>query len=257
VLNTTLYRVQTRGRGLAFIDEVELQSSSLCSAYSYVASVFQDLFVWYGRGSPDDESRVALQYAETLSKAGPGFKRKVVHMLEGSESELWNDIMGHGEDYACANVSCSAKEIICPNVHGSLTPLALQHWRFRLDFPLLAEVQTQFYEVDASSRLSPVRSIGDESMCRLEEGRVYITRTPLECFIVVTPAARGDAPNIGLAMTAAMALLKQSSGSKTPFRPTLHALILPSLVPRDLQASLRSGLFDDLVGFGILSGTSP
>lgn len=94
-----------RGKGLSFIDEVELQASSLCSAYSYIASVFQDLFVWYGRGTPDEESRIALQFAEELSKAGPGPKRKVVHMLEGQESELWREIMGREEEYAFANVS--------------------------------------------------------------------------------------------------------------------------------------------------------
>lgn len=98
--------MQSRGRGLAFIDEVELQASSLCSAYSYIASVFQDLFVWYGRGTPDEESRVALQYAEELAKAAPGPKRKVAHMLEGAESDLWKDIMGHEEEYAFANVGC-------------------------------------------------------------------------------------------------------------------------------------------------------
>lgn len=106
MLNSTLYRVQTRGKGLSFIDEVELQGSSLCSAYSYIASVFQDLFVWYGRGTPDEESRIALQYAEELSKAGPDSqKRKVVHMLERQESDLWRDIMGKEEEYAFANVS--------------------------------------------------------------------------------------------------------------------------------------------------------
>ena len=99
--------MQIRGKGLSFIDEVELQASSLCSAYSYIASVFQDLFVWYGRGTSDEESIIALQYAEELSKSGIGpgsIKRKVVHMLEGQESELWNDIMGQEEDYAFANV---------------------------------------------------------------------------------------------------------------------------------------------------------
>lgn len=104
VLNSSLYRVQTKGKGISFIDEVELQASSLCSAYSYIASVFQDLFVWYGRGTPDEESRVAVQYAEELAKAGPGAKKKVAHMLEGAESDLWRDIMGHEEEYAFANV---------------------------------------------------------------------------------------------------------------------------------------------------------
>lgn len=90
---------------------MELQASSLCSAYSYIASVYQDLFVWYGRGTSDEESRIALQYAEELAKAGPGPKRKVVHMLEGQESELWSDIMGREEEYAFANVSLL---VVCP-----------------------------------------------------------------------------------------------------------------------------------------------
>lgn len=98
---------------MTFVDEVDLQASSLCSAYSYIASVFQDLFVWYGRGTPDEESRVAFQYAEELARAGPGAKRKVAHMLEGAESDLWSDIMGHEEEYAFANVSLTLDRRCC------------------------------------------------------------------------------------------------------------------------------------------------
>lgn len=105
ILNTTFYRVRSEATGVSFIDEVELQAASLCSGFSYIASVFQDLFVWYGRGSPDSECRVALQYAEELARSSHGSKRKVAHMLEGSESQLWQDIMGGDEEYASANVS--------------------------------------------------------------------------------------------------------------------------------------------------------
>lgn len=108
MLNSALYRVRMRHKGLTFIDEVDLQASSLCSAYTYIASVFQDLFVWYGRGTLDEESRFALQFSEELAKAGPGARRKVVHMLEGQESELWREIMGSEEEYAFANVSLNS-----------------------------------------------------------------------------------------------------------------------------------------------------
>ncbi|KAK9895903.1 hypothetical protein P389DRAFT_71575 [Cystobasidium minutum MCA 4210] len=223
VLNSTLYRVQSRGRGVSFIDEVELQASSLCSAYSYIASVFQDLFVWYGRGTPDEESRVALQYAEELARAGTGPKRKIAHMLEGAESDLWRDIMGHEEEYAFAN-----------------------HWRFRLENSAVAQVATQFYEVNVSSDASHIRTLGNETACSLSDRGVYVVRTPLECFVLVTPSARGNSRKIAAALHAAASMLDTHPTANLPYRPTLHTLVLPSLIPRDLGATLRSTILEDL-----------
>lgn len=255
--------MQSRGRGLAFIDEVELQASSLCSAYSYIASVFQDLFVWYGRGTPDEESRVALQYAEELAKATPGPKRKVAHMLEGAESDLWKDIMGHEEEYAFANVGClNILTFKTLADHGACP----QHWRFRLDNPAISQTVPQFYEVSESNpaaavshslpvqettrtyrRVLQVRWLGDETACSLSDGSVYILRTPVECFVLVTPSARGNGKSIALHMQAALNMLKTNPLPGVPFRPTLHALILPSLIPKDLQAAMRSSHLEDLV----------
>lgn len=62
--------------------------------------MFQDLFVWHGRGSTSAERRAAVQYANELAVEG---RRTVIEMLEGSEEQLFKDIMGE-EAYASANV---------------------------------------------------------------------------------------------------------------------------------------------------------
>lgn len=92
-----------------------------------------------------------------------------------------------------------------------------------------------------------VRALGDETACSLSDRGVYIVRTPLECFVVVTPPARGNSRRIAAALQAAAAILKRHPIPQLPHRPTLHALVLPSLIPRDLQASLRSTVLEDLV----------
>lgn len=92
-----------------------------------------------------------------------------------------------------------------------------------------------------------VRALGDETACSLSDRGVYIVRTPLECFVVVTPSARGNGRKIAAALQAAAVMLQSHPMPRLAQRPTLHALVLPSLIPRDLQASLRSTVLEDLV----------
>ena len=146
--------------------------------------------------------------------------------------------------------------------------LGLQHWRFRLDNIAVAQVATQFYEVNVSSDAShvsnqsphqqnkvayivlamfQVRALGDETTCSLSDRGVYIVRTPLECFVLVTPSARGNSRKIAAALHAAATILDTHRTPNLPYRPTLHTLVLPSLIPRDLQATLRSTILEDLV----------
>lgn len=89
--------------------------------------------------------------------------------------------------------------------------------------------------------------LGDEVLCVPSDGTVLIVKTSLECFVIVTPSARGDGQRIAKALQAAHALVEHSPRHPIPFRSTVHALILPSLIPRDLQASLRSTILEDLV----------
>lgn len=89
--------------------------------------------------------------------------------------------------------------------------------------------------------------LGDETRCALENGAVFILKTPLESFVIVTPSARGDAKTVAMALKAAEVMAEPTSRQAVPFRPTIHALVLPSLIPRDLQATLRSNILDDLV----------
>lgn len=268
--------MQSRGRGVSFIDEVELQASSLCSAYSYIASVFQDLFVWYGRGTPDEESRVALQYAEELARAGTGPKRKIAHMLEGAESDLWRDIMGHEEEYAFANVGVtlvhrhksedSELRLILLSLSG-LGSIGASAWRtllwlksqrsftkstYRQMHPMYGDSRSRSASFPTQLTLSfdaslQIRTLGNETACSLSDRGVYVVRTPLECFVLVTPSARGNSRKIAAALHAAASMLDTHPTANLPYRPTLHTLVLPSLIPRDLGATLRSTILEDLV----------
>lgn len=123
--------------------------------------------------------------------------------------------------------------------------MTLQHWRFRLEDPKIALSPVHFCQVDTSNAM--ILSLGDEASCSLSDGAVFIAKTPLECFVIVTPSARGDAMNIARALKAAQVLVNRQSTQSMPFRPTIHALVLPSLIPKDLQASLRSTILEDLV----------
>ena len=88
--------------------------SSLCSASAYVASVFQELFVWHGKGSTDLERIAAYQYAQELSQG----QRDIVEVYEGREGSLFSDIMGD-HDYASANVGLLGRHAINANLRLS------------------------------------------------------------------------------------------------------------------------------------------
>jgi hypothetical protein len=121
----------------------------------------------------------------------------------------------------------------------------LQHWRFRLDNPVIALSTPQFYEVTGST--PSIQLLGDETSCSLADGAMFIVKTPLETFVIVTPSARGNGKGIAMALKAAETMIQPNPRQGVPFRPTVHALVLPSLIPRDLQATLRSSILDDLV----------
>lgn len=81
------------------------ERSSLSSAYSFVASIFEDIFVWHGRGSTDFDRAAAVAYAQSLASSATDLpQRKVAELEEGQEGDFWQDMMGE-QDYASADVS--------------------------------------------------------------------------------------------------------------------------------------------------------
>jgi hypothetical protein len=87
--------------------------------------------------------------------------------------------------------------------------------------------------------------------------RVSIFDTALELFVLVPASARGRRTDISLALEVAQslapALAKEEDGrssSRRPFVPPVHALVFPTVVPKDLAVLFRDrSVFDDLVRF--------
>lgn len=86
--------------------------AALCSAYSYIASVFEDLFVWHGIGSTQRERNAAVHFAMELAQDSDSGTRDVSEVEEGHESDLFKDILGEG-DYASAYVGTRGFECDC------------------------------------------------------------------------------------------------------------------------------------------------
>ena len=86
--------------------------AALCSGYSYIASVFEDLFVWHGVGSTQRERNAAVHFAMELAQDSDSGTRDVSEVEEGHESDLFKDILGEG-DYASAYVGTRGFECDC------------------------------------------------------------------------------------------------------------------------------------------------
>lgn len=64
--NTTLACVRSIGKAI-FVDEVTVEPASVCSAFSYVLSVLDNVVVWHGKGSSAIERQAALSYARDVA----------------------------------------------------------------------------------------------------------------------------------------------------------------------------------------------
>ena len=70
-----------------------------------MASIFEDIFVWHGRGSTDSDRAAAVAYAQTLASSAIDLPlRNVAELEEGQEGDFWQEMMGE-QDYASADVS--------------------------------------------------------------------------------------------------------------------------------------------------------
>jgi hypothetical protein len=84
--------------------------------------------------------------------------------------------------------------------------------------------------------------------------RVSIFDTALELFVLVPAAARGRRTDIALALEVAQSLARHlaeaedGGPSRRPFVSPVHALVFPTVVPKDLAVLFRDrSILDDLV----------
>ncbi|KAF9469993.1 hypothetical protein BDZ94DRAFT_1303627 [Collybia nuda] len=204
--NTAMHLIRSKG-GVLFINEHDLDIRYLCSAFSYCLSILDTLYVWYGRGSTLQEQKAALDYARSLKPDSP--------TIELSEDEIDDDemfwlILGNRE-YANADYWKWRKSSLVIDPHI---------WRVNAtpDVPIL-----------------PVNSFSEErEIC----SSVYIIDCIWELYILVGRDARNQKHSIMLALKITSELSLRVAPER-PFTPTVHILLLPTQLPRDLRANLR------------------
>jgi hypothetical protein len=88
-----------------------------------------------------------------------------------------------------------------------------------------------------------VRRAGDV----LPLDRVSIFDTGLELFVIVPSSTRGRRKDIALALSVAQSLSSESRHVR-PFMSPVHALVFPTVVPKDLAVLFRDRkMIDELV----------
>ncbi|KAG8963704.1 hypothetical protein FRC03_002676 [Tulasnella sp. 419] len=200
--NTSMHCVREL-HGCIFIEQVELERRNLCSAYSYVASIIDTIYVFHGKGSTDVERGEAYLYAQSISSNDGA---NIVQFEEGSEDLMFSMSLGD-DDYASADF-----------------------WRFRKN---VLDTSTWLYKVDTGDnpKVQWIQEVAAESI--VPTG-VYIVQAPMELYVVVGGEARSLRKDILYAMHAALAISHYLAPS-LPFEPPVHALVLPSKVPIELR----------------------
>ncbi|GJJ06422.1 hypothetical protein Clacol_000613 [Clathrus columnatus] len=134
----------------------------------YCFSLLGTLYVWHGRGSSEDERKVALTYAATLAQNSI----RTVESEEGAEDEMFWMILGQNE-YA--------------NAH---------HWKFR---DKLDRLGARIYFIDSSKPKSPVQPLPSISARELQGG-IFVIDCRLEIYVLIKADARGERTDIRLAL---------------------------------------------------------
>ncbi|KAG8894466.1 hypothetical protein FRB99_001247 [Tulasnella sp. 403] len=214
--NTAMHCVR-QVKGAIYIDQVEPERKNLCSAFSYVATVLDAIFVFHGKGATQSEREAALKYAQSISPPN----REPVEFEESHEDEMFTMVLGE-EQHAMADF-----------------------WRFRSAANDCAAV---LYRVD-SDQSPPVQRLNEVAAECLEPGAVFVLDGTFEVFVIVGADARGYRKDIRLAISVAQQLAALQA-AKRPFTPPVHVLILPSQVPMDLRVGHVRFLDEELLNSG-------
>ena len=183
-----------------------------------VACLLGETIVWHGSGSWKAERELAATFAKTLSAgADPTIYE------EGQEDELFWTYFERNQPYA--------RGCLYPH-RQSLPPSLLK--------PLA-------FEIDTSAPRPVLLLESPTSEMNSLQNTVSVIALPTEIFLLVGQNARSRRTDIALALKFAEALAarrKQQADLAHPM-PT-HCIVFPSVVPRDLSASLRFFRSDSL-----------
>ncbi|GAK62194.1 phosphoribosylglycinamide formyltransferase [Moesziomyces antarcticus] len=222
------------GPGQRFaIQQVELQTTNLCSGDSFVFLMLSSLGVWHGRGASTAVRAAAVRFAQALAKSGSSGARSsegMVEMEEGSEAALFWNVFDKSQEYASAwfhrhdkGARTDASSLVDVELRGQ-------------DLQLQPVTSNGYF--GAHDLLLPTRST-KISILNLRDEELYV---------VVGRDARSDRPRLACAIQAAEMLAEQlqaklrgaaASEGAVVARPAVHVLVLPSKVPREIRAASR------------------
>ncbi|SCV71502.1 BQ2448_3090 [Microbotryum intermedium] len=208
-LATRLYSVQTVDE-VAFIEEQDLTSRSICSGHCTVFSIVGEVYAWMGVASNAQEQEACFEFAESIADG-----RQVTVLQQGKETAyFW-----HGLD--------------------GLEIASSYYWRFRPLLPPPVSV-IAFESTSSIRRIEPI-DLPKHHVSLVDGGFA-------EHWIVVPAMCRGKKAEIEVAMAAAEELASRWKERGFGFKQAVHVLCAPSKLPIDLPHLARQLDFHKLNG---------
>ncbi|KAG9018855.1 hypothetical protein FRB90_008968 [Tulasnella sp. 427] len=168
--NTAMHCVR-QVQDVIYIDQVEPERKNLCSAFSYVCTVLDAVYVFQGRGASPKEREQAIRYAQTLCapEATP------IEFEEDAEDEMFSMVLG-GEEHAKADF-----------------------WRFR---NVVDDCLVRLYRVHSASQ-PKVQLLNEVAAECIDPSAVFVLDGTFELFVIVGAEARGQRADIKIAISVA------------------------------------------------------
>ncbi|KAG8911196.1 hypothetical protein FRC01_005851, partial [Tulasnella sp. 417] len=204
-------------KDVIYIDQVEPERKNLCSAFAYVSTVLEAVYVFQGRGASSKEREQAVEYAKTLCapNASP------IEFEEDAEDEMFSMVLG-AEEHARADF-----------------------WRFR---NVVDDCLVRLYRVHSASQ-PKVQLLNEVAAECIDPSAVFVLDGTFELFVIVGAEARNQRADIKTAISVAQQLAEQHATNQ-PFTPPVHVLILPSQVPLDVRVGHVRFMDDELLNGG-------
>jgi len=225
-LSTSMYQVRGSD-GAYLIDQVDMLTSSLCSAYSAVIVLQGDLFVWHGTGSTISLRLTALQYARQL-KSDSRQRFHISEHEEGKEDELF---------WACFDKSAPFSNAW----HHQFTPHLAD-----------SDLQPRLFSIQGTDSTKRLYDQTDFSLIDVRRDGIHILQLPLEVYVLVGPDARSRRKEIQICIEAASSLAKEVSHRRgsSIMTPPVHVVVFPTIAPRELKSAFRYWHDEHLNGKG-------
>lgn len=211
---STTCMYQVRGmQGCLYIDQVDMLTGSLCSAYSAIVQLMGDVFVWHGIGATKAVRQGAVHYASKLRES----KSQISEYEEGFEDELFWTCFEKGSPYSSA-------------------------WHHRF-LPLLGrdQLKSRLFGIQYAGSSAKLVEHSPFSALDVRRDGVFLLQLPMEIYVLVGPDARSHRHSIAAMLEAGSTLARQLAHQRGPqiMSAPIHVVVFPSLVPREVRSAFR------------------